>query len=47
MAELDLGEASDEEILLALELDTLEELDLIENLDLLERLDELQGAERG
>lgn len=47
VAELDLGEASDEEILLAMELETLEDLELIEHLDLLERLDELQGAERG
>ncbi len=47
VAELDLGEASDEELLLAMELETLEDLELIEHLDLLERLDELQGAERG
>jgi anti-sigma factor RsiW len=47
IAELDLGEASDEELLLAMELETLEDLELIEHLDLLERLDELQGAERG
>jgi negative regulator of sigma E activity len=47
VADLNLGEASDEELLLAMELETLEDLELIEHLDLLERLDELQGAERG
>ncbi|MBW2237037.1 MAG: hypothetical protein JRG85_16810, partial [Deltaproteobacteria bacterium] len=47
VVELDLGEASDEELLLAMELETLEDLELIEHLDLLERLDEIQGAERG
>jgi len=46
-APLDLSSASDEEIAVGLELETLEDLDVIEYLDLLERIDPAEQPGRG